>query len=75
MDALKKLKRENKPWAVLGLSRREYETKRPWKAAQMSRAAFEDIALALPQEIIADIKLHAEAELLVESIFGEAAKE
>jgi len=71
MNPLKKLKRENKPWAVLGMSRREYEAKRPWKVAGVSRDHFEDITVMVPAEIIERLKEEAQAELLVEQIFGK----
>ena len=71
MNLLKKLKRENKPWAVLGMSRREYEAKRPWKVAGVSRDHFEEITVMVPAEVIAELKLHAEAELLLEKVFGK----
>jgi hypothetical protein len=73
METLHKLKRENKPWAALGLSRRAYETSRPWKKARMQRDQFEEILLALPASLIEDIKDHAHAEALLEGIFGKDA--
>jgi len=69
MSFVKNLKRDNKPWALLGLSRREYEARRPWKAAKVSRAEFEDMICQVPPELIDEIKLHAHAEALVESVF------
>ena len=71
MNLFKKLKRENKPWAVLGMSRREYEAKRPWKVAGVSRDHFEEITVMVPAEIIERLKEEAQAELLVEQIFGK----
>jgi len=71
MNLLKKLKRENKPWAVLGMSRREYEVKRPWKGAGVSRDHFEEIKAIVPPEMIERLKEEAQAELLVEQIFGK----
>lgn len=73
MTFLNKLKRENKPWAVLGMTRREYESKRPWKTAGVDRARFEEITSALPAELVQRIKEEAQAELLVEQIFGPDA--
>jgi hypothetical protein len=59
MSFLKKLKRENKPWAVLGMSRREYEVKRPWKVAGVSRDHFEEITVMAPPELIERLKEEA----------------
>ena len=71
MSFLKNLKRENKPWAVLVMSRREYEVKRPWKGTGMSRDKFAEELLKVPAEVINDIKLDAEVEVLVKKIFGK----
>lgn len=69
-DAIK-----NKPWVVLGITRKQYAEARPWKKTKMSRKAFEDFICTLPPEIFDEIKLQADAEQLLESIFGEDAKE
>jgi len=71
MSFLKNLKRENKLWAVLGMSRREYEVKRPWKVAGVSRDHFEEITIMAPAEMIQRLKGEAQAELLEEQIFGK----
>lgn len=68
MTFLKKLK-EEKPWAVLGVSRRQYEIAKPWKKANMSKGKFEDILKMVPNEVIQDLKLYAMAELLTERMF------
>jgi len=75
MSFVKNLKRDNKPWALLGLSRRDYEARRPWKAAEVSRAEFEDMLFQVPPELIDEIKLTAHAEALVESVFGKGCFE
>jgi len=71
MSFLKKLKRENEHWAVLGMSRSEYAVKRPWKVAGVSCVTFEDVTVLVPGEVIADLKFHAEAELLLENVFSK----
>ena len=59
---------KDKPWAHLKLSRRQYETAKPWKKAGLSRDHFEGIVLALPNEVIEDLKLYADAERLAEAL-------
>ena len=65
-----KLKGE-KPWAILGISRREYDKARPWKSAGMSKEAFAELVRAVPPEAVTVLKQEAEAEMLVEAIFGK----
>lgn len=66
---------KNKPWAVLRMTRVQYAASRPWKKTKMSRKAFENLICSLPPEIFDEIKLQADAEHLLESIFGDDAKE
>jgi hypothetical protein len=44
---LPNLKRE-KPWAILKVSRRQYETTKAWKRAGISRRLFEGTVTSLP---------------------------
>ena len=67
---LQALKSE-KPWAKLRLTRREYETKRPWAAAGINRKRWEEILLEFPDEAITALYLEADAEKLVEAMFGK----
>jgi hypothetical protein len=73
MAKLKEKLGREKPWALLGLSRREYEARRPWAAAGQPRERFENLLRALGQEpgMIQQLREYAEAEALVEMIFGE----
>lgn len=48
---LKNLKRE-KPWAKLRMSRKEYETRQPWKNSGVSRTKFEEYVAHFPDEAI-----------------------
>ena len=43
--ALPKKKLQNKPWALLRISRKEYETIKPWKQMKISRAKFEEMLI------------------------------
>jgi len=67
---LKKLKQE-KPWAVLKVSRRQYETTKPWTRAGVSRDLFEELVLGLPDGFIDQCHTEADAEKLVEAMFGK----
>jgi hypothetical protein len=61
--------KSEKPWAILGISRRHYEASKPWKAAKMSRDQFEQSLRVLPNEIVQEMKPHAAAEFLTEKLF------
>ncbi len=74
--ALKQKLEDEKPWAILRMPRKRYETAQPWKKAGLSRAKFEELLLLIPDELVSEMRDHAVAEILVESIFGkEAASE
>ena len=64
------MKRE-KPWAKLRMSRKDYETRRPWAKSGLSRKRWEEGLEYLPDEAIDMIYREAEADLLVEAIFGK----
>lgn len=71
-----KLSKE-KPWAILGISRRRYMASRPW-AKIGSRDKFESLLLTIHDnspELISDMKDHSEADLLVDLVFGEQKEE
>jgi hypothetical protein len=64
-----------KPWQRMGITRRQYFAIRPWKKAGMTRAKYETIIMAVPQEILTEIRITAEADALVERIFGKELAE
>jgi hypothetical protein len=69
--ALKQKFEEDKPWAILRMPRKRYEAAQPWKKAGFPRAKFEKLLLLIPDELISEMRDHAVAEILVESIFGK----
>ena len=71
---LKTLKSE-KPWAKLRLTRREYEAKRPWMKSGVGRKQFEAFVLEMPDDAIDALYREADAEKLVEALFGVKAEE
>jgi hypothetical protein len=62
---------QNKPWAILKISRRQYEAARPWKKSGMSRPMFEELLTTLPEGFIDQLHLEADAEKLLRTVFGE----
>ena len=66
---------QNKPWTILKVSRKEYCTARPWKKAGMSREKFEEVLGILPEGMIDEIHLQADAERLIAAAFGCGAGE
>ncbi len=64
---------KEKPWAILGISRREYERARPWKAAKMTKEAFAELVRAVPPEAVKVLQDEAQAEILTAAIFGPDA--
>lgn len=62
--------REEKPWAVMGVSRKQYETARMWKKVKMSREKFDDLVCSLPPDLCKELHLIADGEKLAEAIFG-----
>ena len=61
---------QNKPWAILKVSRKQYATARPWKKAGMSRERFEEVLSMLPDSFIKQVQLEADAECLIAAAFG-----
>ena len=62
------IKIKEKPWAHLRVSRRKYETTKPWKKANLSRVKFEELILSIPREVLDDMKLWADAEKLAQAM-------
>ena len=60
-----------KPWAILGISRRQYDTAKPWKKAKMSKEEFAKLVSMVPPEAIKHLKEVADAETLLEAAFGK----
>mgnify|MGYP001251427427 CR=1 FL=1 len=70
MPLSSKLTKE-KPWAILGITRQHYEAVKPWKAAGISKDAFAELVRLAPPEAIKALKDEADAEVLVEAMFGK----
>ena len=59
----------------MGINRKKYISAGPWKKAGMSLARFERITLAVPQEYLDEIRISAEADVFMETIFGKEITE
>ena len=59
-----------KPWTKLHMTRRQYETARPWENSGMNRQKWEEVVLLFPDDTIEGIYREAEADRLIEAIFG-----
>ena len=60
-----------KPWAILGISRRQYDSAKPWKKAKMSKEEFAKLICLVPPEAIKRLRDNADAEVLLEAAFGK----
>lgn len=65
---------KDKPWAILGITRKQYDSARPWKSAGVSREEFARIVRAAPQELIKSLCDEAHADKLIEAMFGKDTK-
>ncbi len=63
-----------KPWAILGISRKQYAAAKPWKKAGMSREKYAEMLNLIPHEAMQILKDEVDAERLVEGIFGSQDK-
>jgi len=61
-----------KPWAILRMTRKQYEAAQPCKKGRLSRVKFEGMLRLIPDELISEMRDQAVAEVLVEEIFGKA---
>ena len=62
---------KEKPWALLGISRKKYESARMWKKTKLTRKEFDELISSLPAEFFKEMQYIADGERLVESIFGK----
>lgn len=65
---LQRLKQE-KPWAKLRMTRRQYEKLRPWAGTKLSRERWEELLSFFPDETIKAISDEVDADRLVNAIF------
>ncbi|WP_152555240.1 hypothetical protein [Desulfonatronum thiodismutans] len=70
MVTLKDQLSRKKLWAILGITRKKYDTIKPWKKAGVSKEKYAEMLNLMPHEAMQILKDEADAERLVESIFG-----
>ena len=68
MGDLKNRLRQEKPWAKLGWSKKQWKREKLWKSAGVSEEKFADFLRALDDEHIQNLKDSAQAEALLESM-------
>ena len=71
MPTLKDQLSREKPWAILGITRKKYDTIKPWKKAGMTKDKYAEMLNLMPHEAMQILKDEADADRLVESIFGK----
>ena len=69
---MKALFGKEKPWILLGISRKEYEGLRLWKKTKLPRNEFDLLLASLPDEFFKDVKLRVDVEKLVQAIFSKS---
>ncbi len=74
MFALKESFSHEKPWAILGISRKQYAAAKPWKKAGMTKEKYAQMLNLMPYEAMQILKYEADAERLVNEIFKESGQ-
>ncbi len=69
--SLKQTLEYEKPWAIMRMTKQRYLATQPWKNGGLPRAKFEELLRFIPDDLIAEMKDEAIAEVLVASIFGK----
>ena len=68
--ALKDKFQQEKAWAILGWSRKQWKARRLWKKAGVSEVRMSQLLQTLDHSTIQEMKDYAMTELLTEKIFG-----
>ncbi len=61
---------QEKPWAILGRTRKQWKTQKMWKKAGVTEDKMIQLLQTLDYSTIQEMKDHAMAELLTEKVFG-----
>ena len=59
-----------KPWAILGWTRKQWKARRLWKKAGVSEVRMSQLLQTLDHSTIQEMKDYAMSELLTEKVFG-----
>ena len=68
--SLKDQLNQEKPWATLGWTPKQWKQAKMWKKAGVTEEKMTSFLLQLDHDIIQEIKDNATAEVLVEKMFG-----
>ncbi len=60
MPTLKDQLSREKPWAILGISRKHYAAARPWKKAGMTKEKYAEMLNLMPHEAMQILKDEAD---------------
>ncbi|GAB6060637.1 hypothetical protein [Desulfonatronum parangueonense] len=69
MPSIKSILTSEKPWAILGITRKQYTAAKPWKKAGMTKEKYAEMLSLMPHEAMKILKDEADAERLVNEIF------
>ncbi|MBF0481657.1 MAG: hypothetical protein HQK81_15680 [Desulfovibrionaceae bacterium] len=61
---------QDKPWAKLRITRKQYAAGRPWNKAGMDKKSLENVFLALPESFFDALKLDADAGRQLNEVFA-----
>ncbi len=65
-----KVKKYEKPWAILGWTRKQWKSRRLWKKAGVTEEKMVLLLQALDYFTIQDMKDYAMADLITDKVFG-----
>jgi hypothetical protein len=69
MSFSKKIQQE-KPWAILGWTRKQWKARRLWKEAGVTKEKMSQLLHSLDHSNIQEMKYYAMAEVISEKTFG-----
>jgi hypothetical protein len=61
---------QEKPWAILGWTRKQWKTQKIWKKAGVTEDKMVQLLQSLDYSTIQKMKDHAMADLLTDKVFG-----
>ncbi len=61
---------QEKPWAILGWTRKQWKARRLWKKAGVTEEKMSQLLQTLDHSTIQDMKDYAMSELITDKIFG-----
>jgi hypothetical protein len=61
---------QEKPWAILGWTRKQWKARRLWKKAGVTEEKMSQLLQTLDHSTIQEMKDYAMTELLTDKIFG-----